>query len=79
MNAHSMNATVSAVLALIHKLDDADSDHRFMALNDLHTTLSTGTQSLLAQDYGVSSELADGILKRLDDQNGEVQNLAIKW
>ncbi|KAI9683902.1 MAG: hypothetical protein M1829_004237 [Trizodia sp. TS-e1964] len=72
------NPTAQTVAALLPKLQDADSDFRFMALNDLFTALTHGTPSFLLQDYNVSARAVDGVLKTLDDQNGEVQNLSIK-
>ena len=68
-----------SVAALLPKLHDLDSDYRFMSLNDLHNVLSVGPPSLLLNDYNTSSRTVDGILKTLDDQNGEVQNLAVRW
>ncbi|KAI9867835.1 MAG: hypothetical protein M1813_007657 [Trichoglossum hirsutum] len=67
-----------SVAVLLPKLHDLDSDYRFMSLNDLHNVLSVGPPSLLLNDYNTSSRTVDGILKTLDDQNGEVQNLAVK-
>lgn len=71
--------TAQTVAALLPKLSDADSDFRFMSLTDLYTALSNGHQGFLAQDYNTAARVVDGILKTLDDRNGEVQNLAIKW
>ena len=73
------NPTAHTVAALLPKLSDADPDFRFMSLNDLFTVLSNGHHGFLMQDYGTAAKAVDGILKTLDDQNGEVQNLAIKW
>jgi len=50
-----------------------------MSLNDLFTVLSIGKPDFLHNDYNTAARAVDGILKTLDDQNGEVQNLAIKW
>ncbi|KAI9752076.1 MAG: hypothetical protein M4579_005761 [Chaenotheca gracillima] len=72
------NPTSQTVAALLPKLNDADSDFRFMSLNDLYTVLTTANKGILAQDPHTSARTIEGILKTLDDQNGEVQNLAIK-
>ncbi|KAI9833246.1 MAG: hypothetical protein M1826_000159 [Phylliscum demangeonii] len=72
-------ATAHSVAALLPKLQDADSDHRFMSLNDLFNILSSASHTILSHDYGTANRTVDGILKTLDDQNGEVQNLAVKW
>ena len=71
--------TSTQCLALLPKLSDADADLRYMSLNDLHSTLEAGAPSFLASDYHTSAKVIDGVLQTLDDQNGEVQNQAIKW
>ena len=71
--------SANTVAALLPKLSDADSDYRFMSLNDLYTALSNGHPGFLLQDFNTAARVVEGILKTLDDQNGEVQNLAIKW
>lgn len=67
------------VAGLLPKLHDADPDYRFMSLNDLYQVLNLGKQDFLYNDYNTAARAVDGVLKTLDDQNGEVQNLAIKW
>ncbi len=71
-------ATSSSLVALLPKLQDADADFRFMSLNDLSTALS-GSPTVLNQDLEAAAMIVDGVVKTLDDQNGEVQNAAIKW
>lgn len=66
-------------MGLVQKLGDPDPDFRFMALNDLLQILSNSKGDLLVHDYSIAARTADAIIKTLDDQNGEVQNLAIKW
>jgi cullin-associated NEDD8-dissociated protein 1 len=73
------NPTSQTVAALLPKLHDADPDYRFMSLNDLFQVLTIGRDDFLHSDYNTSARAVDGIIKTLDDQNGEVQNLAIKW
>jgi len=73
------NPTSQTVAALLPKLHDADPDYRFMCLNDLFQVLTVGKPDFLHSDYNIAARAVDGILKTLDDQNGEVQNLAIKW
>lgn len=64
---------------ILQQLGDADSDFRFMALNDLYA-LVTSTSNTIPSDSGsTTSRLIDGVVKALDDTNGEVQNLAVKW
>lgn len=73
------NPTSHTVSGLLPKLHDADPDYRFMSLNDLYHVLTIGKPDLLHHDYNTAARTVDGIIKTLDDQNGEVQNLAIKW
>lgn len=73
------NPTPAQCLALLPKLNDADADIRYMSLNDLFTLLNAGSSSFLASDYHTCAKIIDGIILTLDDQNGEVQNQAIKW
>lgn len=73
------NASPQTVLGHINKLGDLDPDFRFMALNDLLLVLTNAKADFLHHDYNVSARTSDSIIKALDDQNGEVQNLAIKW
>lgn len=75
----SQNPTPAQALALLPKLSDADADLRYMSLNDLYNTLNAGASTFLATDYHTSAKIIDGVLQTLDDQNGEVQNQAIKW
>ena len=50
-----------------------------MSLNDLLHTLERSKPDFLHHDFNVGARAAEGVIKALDDQNGEVQNLAIKW
>lgn len=64
---------------LLSKLDDPDPDMRYMSLNDLLAILNNPNSAFLSHDQYSSSRLADGLLKALDDQHGDVQNQALKW
>ncbi|KAI9744797.1 MAG: hypothetical protein M1818_001722 [Claussenomyces sp. TS43310] len=77
-NTIPSNPTAQTVAALLPKLHDADPDYRFMSLTDLFQILTVGRQEFLYNDYNTAARAVDGIVKTLDDQNGEVQNLAIK-
>lgn len=66
------------LLALAAKLSDADSDIRYMSLNDMVEQLVQSPPGGVAIDTPTCNRLADGILRTLEDTNGEVQNLAIK-
>ncbi|PYH96589.1 glycoside hydrolase/deacetylase [Aspergillus ellipticus CBS 707.79] len=64
--------------SLLSKLGDPDPDMRYMSLNDLLGILNSPHSTYLAHDQGSSSRLAEGLLKALDDQHGDVQNQALK-
>ncbi|KAK2071721.1 hypothetical protein P8C59_006125 [Phyllachora maydis] len=66
------------IAVLLPKLTDADPDFRFMGLSDLLFVLSIGKPEILHHDYNTASRTVDYLVKTLDDQNGEVQNQALK-
>ena len=72
------NPNPSTINALLGKLTDPDPDLRFMSLEDLSQILAKHKTDFLNHDYGLASRAVDAVVKALDDQNGEVQNLAIK-
>ncbi|KAG5951190.1 hypothetical protein E4U53_003601 [Claviceps sorghi] len=74
----SASPTPQHVTSLVQKLGDSDPDFRFMSLNDLLQLLQVAKPDFLQHDYNTAARAVDGIIKTLDDQNGEVQNLAIK-
>ncbi|KAL4950000.1 armadillo-type protein [Aspergillus filifer] len=63
---------------LLSKLDDSDPDMRYMSLNDLYGVLGNPNSAYLTHDQIASTKLAEGLLKALDDQHGDVQNQALK-
>ncbi|KAL5612896.1 hypothetical protein BROUX41_004027 [Berkeleyomyces rouxiae] len=74
----SLPPTTASVSQLLLKLKDNDPDFRFMALTDLMQVLSVAKTDILYHDFNTSSRTIDALVKALDDQNGEVQNLAVK-
>ncbi|TWU73359.1 hypothetical protein ED733_000451 [Metarhizium rileyi] len=74
----NFNPTPQSVTSLVSKLSDADPDFRFMSLNDLLHLLTIAKSDFLQHDYNTAARAVDSIIKTLDDQNGEVQNMAIK-
>lgn len=77
--SYSLHASApQAVMSHVHKLGDTDPDFRFMALNDLLMLLDSNKADFLQHEYNIAARTVDGLMKVLDDQNGEVQNLAIK-
>lgn len=73
------NPTSHTVIQLLGKLNDTDPDFRFMALNDLIAVFANAKNDMLHHDYNTAARTIDHVVKALDDQNGEVQNQAIKW
>ncbi|KAF2973199.1 hypothetical protein GQX73_g329 [Xylaria multiplex] len=72
------NPNPQTISALLARINDADPDFRFMSLNDLYQILTKPKTDFLAHDYNTSSRIVDAVIKSLDDQNGEVQNLAVR-
>lgn len=58
------------------KMQSSDKDFRFMATNDLMTELQKDSIKL---DDDSERKVVRMLLKLLEDKNGEVQNLAVKW
>lgn len=72
-------STVHSLHSLLGKLDDPDPDIRYMSLNDVFGILSSPNSLFLLNDNTTATNLANGLLKALEDQHGEVQNQALKW
>ncbi|KAI1340999.1 cullin binding protein CanA [Xylariaceae sp. FL0016] len=72
------NPNAQTIGALLVRLGDVDPDFRYMSLNDLLQILTKSKVDVLQHDYNTSARIADAVIKALDDQNGEVQNLAVK-
>jgi cullin-associated NEDD8-dissociated protein 1 len=71
--------TIHTINTLLTKLSDPDPDFRFMSLDDLNQILTKHRADLLHNDFNTSNRVVDAVIKALDDQNGEVQNLALRW
>lgn len=71
-------APAQSISLLTQRLYDADSDIRYMSLNDLKAILDGTTCAFLAHDFSQCAKIVDGFLHTLGDTNGEVQNLTIK-
>uniref|UniRef100_A0A0K0CT64 TIP120 domain-containing protein n=1 Tax=Angiostrongylus cantonensis TaxID=6313 RepID=A0A0K0CT64_ANGCA len=63
------------VAQLIDKMTSVDKDYRFMAVNDLMRELQTNNMRL---DDDSEKKVVRMLIRLLDDNNGEVQNLAVK-
>jgi cullin-associated NEDD8-dissociated protein 1 len=57
-------------------MTSADKDYRFMATNDLMSELQ---KENIILDEDSEKKVVKMLLKLLEDKNGEVQNLAVKW
>lgn len=79
INMADRQVTQQTIFTLLSKLNDPDADLRYMSLNDLYGILTNPNSSFLSHDRGTSTNLAEGLLKALDDQHGDVQNQALKW
>lgn len=58
------------------QMTSSDKDFRFMATNDLMTELQKDSIKL---DDDSERKVVKMLLRLLEDKNGEVQNLAVKW
>ncbi|KAK2748150.1 hypothetical protein FQN57_001275 [Myotisia sp. PD_48] len=72
---HSIQQNLSALLV---KTTDPDPDIRYMSLNDLLDLIENCGRTYFAQDHHSCNRMVDALLKSLEDQNGEVQNQALK-
>ncbi|AEO62924.1 uncharacterized protein THITE_2107740 [Thermothielavioides terrestris NRRL 8126] len=72
------NPTPQTVMQLLTKITDSDPDFRFMALDDLLKVFTVAKPEFLLHDYNTAARTVDHVVRALDDQNGEVQNQAIK-
>lgn len=73
------NPTSHDVQMLMGKFEDPDSDIRYMTLVDLCSMLTNGSPNLLLKDYNGCNRIIDGLIRLLDDSNGDVQSQALKW
>lgn len=60
----------------LFQMGSVDKDFRFMATNDLMTELQKDSIKL---DDDSEKKVVQSVLKLVEDKNGEVQNLAVKW
>ena len=61
---------------VLYQMTSTDKDYRFMATNDLMSELQKDSIKL---DDDSEKKVVRTLLKLLEDKNGEVQNLAVKW
>ena len=58
------------------QMSSVDKDFRFMATNDLMAELQKDSIKL---DDDSEKKVVQSVLRLVEDKNGEVQNLAVKW
>jgi cullin-associated NEDD8-dissociated protein 1 len=73
------SATATQISGMIQKLQDPDPDIRFMQLSDLQGALSNINTEWVRNDIPTAGRVIEGVVHALGDQNGEVQNQALKW
>lgn len=71
-----LKTTLNVSLSLCFQMGSVDKDFRFMATNDLMTELQKDSIKL---DDDSEKKVVQSVLKLVEDKNGEVQNLAVKW
>ena len=57
-------------------MNNPDRDFRYMALNDLMNELQ---KESFTMELLIEGKVVKAVLLLVDDKNGEVQNLAVKW
>nr|XP_027787662.1 cullin-associated NEDD8-dissociated protein 2 isoform X2 [Marmota flaviventris] len=71
-----MSTAAFHISSLLEKMTSSDKDFRFMATSDLMSELQKDSIQL---DEDSERKVVKMLLRLLDDKNGEVQNLAVKW
>jgi hypothetical protein len=77
--ARDRSSCQQGISMLLTKINDPDPDIRFMQLSDLENILLSPASEYLRNDTHTTARLIEALLKSLADQNGEVQNQALKW
>jgi cullin-associated NEDD8-dissociated protein 1 len=57
-------------------MGNEDRDFRYMAINDLMNELQKDSFNMESM---IEGKVVAAVLKLMEDKNGEVQNLAVKW
>ncbi|XP_004368405.1 cullin-associated NEDD8-dissociated protein 2 isoform X3 [Trichechus manatus latirostris] len=71
-----MSTVAFHISSLLEKMTSSDKDFRFMATSDLMSELQKDSIQL---DEDSERKVVKMLLRLLEDKNGEVQNLAVKW
>ena len=73
---NQIKGNVSQINSFLLQMTSSDKDFRFMATNDLMSELQKDSIKL---DDESERKVVRMLLKLLEDKNGEVQNLAVRW
>ncbi|EXJ84151.1 hypothetical protein A1O3_04818 [Capronia epimyces CBS 606.96] len=76
--ARDRSSAQQSISTLLSKINDPDPDIRFMQLSDLTNVLLSSSSEYIRNDTHTAARIIDGLLRSLADQNGEVQNQALK-
>ncbi|KAF2887290.1 hypothetical protein ILUMI_18883 [Ignelater luminosus] len=74
--ADMMASSFQNISSLLEKMQSPDQDYRFMAISDMIVQIQKDTVKL---DDETEQKVVRMLLKLLEDRNGEVQNIAVKW
>jgi cullin-associated NEDD8-dissociated protein 1 len=77
-SSNTQPASAYNVGHLLPKLEDEDPDLRYMGLNDLCQMLAAAPNNIFSNDISIPAKTIEALLRCLKDQNGEVQNMAVK-
>ena len=73
---NQIKGNVTQINSFLLQMTSSDKDFRFMATNDLMSELQKDSIKL---DDESERKVVRMLLKLLEDKNGEVQNLAVRW
>ena len=73
---NQIKGNITQFNSFLLQMTSSDKDFRFMATNDLMSELQKDSIKL---DDESERKVVRMLLKLLEDKNGEVQNLAVRW
>ena len=69
-------AANTALVVILEKIASKDKDFRYMATSDLLNELQRSTFKV---DSELEKKLCNVVLTQLEDQSGDISNLAVSW
>lgn len=69
---------VADVAMCLKRFEDADKDHRYMAVSDLLSEIQKPGWKLSSAGVDAST-VCEKIVQRLDDASSDISALAVKW